>query len=69
MPDPAPTPARDGIALEDETVLDEDMHCSDLIWLLKRSHFDRNGFTTVKLDIEVVKYLIATLRQRQAAAP
>jgi hypothetical protein len=48
-------------------VLDADMTPADLVFVLRYLHFDRNGMSTLRLDREVVRYLIRRLRPKKAA--
>jgi hypothetical protein len=63
--DSAPTPARDLNTLEPDDVMDETMTCSDLVFVLQHLHFgSKSGLGALKIDREVARYLIATLRDR-----
>jgi hypothetical protein len=49
--------------LEPDDVMDETMTRADLEFVLQHLRFGRGGFSTVKLDAEVARYLVSALRR------
>jgi hypothetical protein len=61
---PLPDDQRDShdFATLEPDVLDADMTPADLVYTLRYLHFDRSGMSTLRLDREVVRYLIRRLK-------